>query len=188
MPINGSIHKNFMTGAYNEKAGRRARKRGSEMRSVKSKIMKALPLVLALSIVLPVASFAGFFGDHPRYVHALSDIRYARALIEAPNKPSVLLDEQNAIQELDVATSEIKVAARDDWKAIGDHPPIDAHLDKRGRFHEALKVLARAHDDVCKEEDDRKARGLRNRAVNHLDQAMNYVRQAMHDNRFDANL
>jgi hypothetical protein len=149
------------------------------------RLTRALPLVAILSIAVPVASFAGFFGDHPRYVHALSDIRYARALIQRPDQANILEDEVNATQELDVATSEIKVAARDDWKPINDHPTVDAHLDHRGRFTEALKVLARAHDDVCKEEDDRKARGLRNRAVNHLDQAMNYVRQAMRDKRFN---
>ena len=154
----------------------------------RKKIVRTLPLVLTLSLAVPVASFAGFFGDHPRYVHALSDIRYARALIQRPDQANVLPDEQNALQELDVATSEIKVAARDDWKPIDGRPSIDAHLDHRGRFTEALKVLARAHDDVCKEEDDHKARGLRNRAVTHLDQAMNYIRQAMRDKRFNDKL
>jgi hypothetical protein len=156
--------------------------------SFQKRIVRALPLVVALSIAVPMASFAGFFGDHPRYVHALSDIRYARALIRRPDQANVLQDEQNAIQELDVATSEIKVAARDDWKPLDDHPTLDANLDRKGRFTEALKVLARAHDDVCKEEDDRKDRGLRNRAVNHLDQAMNYIRQAMRDKRFNDKL
>ena len=155
---------------------------------MRSKVTRAVQLVIALSIVLPVASFAGFFGDHPHYLHALSDLRYARALVERPDQRNVMVDEQNAVRELDRSIEEIKQAARDDWKPLSDHPPVDTNLDRKGRFHEALKVLARAHNDICKEEDDKAARGLRNRAVGHLDQAMNFIRQAMNDKEFDSHL
>lgn len=152
---------------------------------IRTRIARALPMVLALSVAVPVSSFAGFFGDHRLYMHALSDIRYARALIQRPNPSIIPVDERKAAEELDVASSEIKVTASNDWKPINDHRSIDTHLDRRGRFTEALKVLAHAHNDVCKEVDDEKDKGLRNRAVNHLDQAMNYIRQAMRDKRFD---
>ena len=152
--------------------------------SIRQKVTRALPLVVALSIVLPVASFAGFFGDHPHYLHALSDLRFARALVEQPGTERVILDEEKAVRELDLSIDEIKQAARDDWKPLSDHPAIDAGMDRRGRFHQALKVLARAHNDICREEDDGAARGLRDRAVGHLDQAMNCIREAMNDKRF----
>jgi hypothetical protein len=154
----------------------------------RQKIIGPLPAVLVLSIIIPVASFAGFFGDHPHYVQALSDLGYARALIEHGDAPKVMAAEQDAVHELDLSISEIKQAARDDWKPLELHPRVDSKLDRQGRFREALKVLARAHNDICREEDGRAAAGLRNRAVGHLDQSMNYVRQAMSDKEVEGYL
>ncbi len=149
---------------------------------------QVLPVVVALCALAPSASFAGFFGDHPRYLHALSDMRYARSLVMRPDDRNVVNDEKNAAHELDVAIGEIKEAAREDWKPINDHPPVDTSMNRPGRLHEAIKVLDKAQHDLSEEEDDSHARNLRNRAIQHLKVARNFVRQAIGDKEFDQSL
>jgi hypothetical protein len=58
-------------------------------------------------------------------------------------------------------------------------------MDRRGRIGEALKLLDRAHDDISREEDDRRARGLQRRAIAHLDNAIGFVKLAQEDKHFD---
>jgi hypothetical protein len=140
---------------------------------------------LALSALMPLAAFAGFFGDHPRYVHAMSDLRTARWMIAQPDAPNVSADENRAVGEIDAAYGEIKQAALDDFKDVWNAPPVDTRMDRRGRFDEALKLLNRAHDDIAREEDDRRARGLQRRAIQHLDNAIGYVRMAGEDKHMD---
>jgi hypothetical protein len=153
--------------------------------NISNKNTKVLLAVIGISLSLPLASFAGFFGDHPRYLHALSDLREARALLERPDAANVMADESAAIRELDASISEIKKAAMDDWKPVIDAPHIDVHLNHKGRLTESMKVLERAHKDIAKEEDDRAARGLQQHALAHLDKAMMYVQQAIGDKRMD---
>jgi hypothetical protein len=153
-----------------------------------SKVVQSTTAAIGLCLALPLASFAGFFGDHPHYLHALSDMRYARNLIERPDAPNVVADERNAIFELDASISELKQAALDDWKPISETPPVDTNLDRGGRLHQALEVLGRARNDMNREEDNFAARAWRNRAVSHLDQAINYVRKAIGDKEWDSGL
>ena len=48
-------------------------------------------------------------------------------------------------------------------------------MDRKGRYHRALELLDKAHEDVAREEDDSWARGLRNRALHHIDEAHRIV-------------
>ena len=141
-----------------------------------------------LTILSANAAWAGFFGDHPRYLHALSDLRYAKALILRPDAPNVVADEHGAIAEIDKSIGEIKEAAREDWKPLGDAPPVDAQLDRPGRLHEALKVLSKAKNDLSQEEDNGPARALRNRSIGHLNEAITFVRRAIGDKEMDSHL
>jgi len=84
-------------------------------------------------------------------------------------------EEQHAIDEIDKAIGEIKNAAIDDGKNLNDHPPIDAGMDRAGRFHRALELLDKAHNDIAREEDDPAVRGLRDRALHHIDEAHHTV-------------
>jgi len=115
-------------------------------------------------------------GRHPAYLHALSDLRDARAHLERMT-PSDRIDaeQQHAIDEIDKAIWEIKQAAIDDGKNLNDHPPVDARLERRGRYHRALELLDKAHNDIAREEDDQWVRGLRNRAIHHIDEARHIV-------------
>jgi hypothetical protein len=132
--------------------------------------------VLFLLTLCCAFTFADDPGKHPAYLHALTDLRHARAHLEKPS-PSDRIDneEQHAIDEIDKAIGEIKHASIDDGKDLNDHPPVDAHMDRRGRFHRALELLDKAHNDIAREEDDSWARGLRDRALHHIDEAHHTV-------------
>jgi hypothetical protein len=84
-------------------------------------------------------------------------------------------EEEHAISEIDKAIDEIKRAAIDDGKNLYAHPPVDARLDRVGRFHRAMQLLDKAHNDIAREEDDPHVRGLRNRALHHIDEAHHIV-------------
>ncbi len=89
--------------------------------------------------------------------------------------------EDIAIGEIDAAIGEIKHAAIDDGKDIHDHEQLDAPADHPGRLHKALEVLRKVHSDVAREEDDPQTRGLRNRAVGHVDSAIHATEHAIRD-------
>lgn len=132
-------------------------------------------LLLIAAATLPCRA-----GDHPAYLHALSDLRDARAHLERPSGvPLATWDEGVAIKEIDSAIAEIKKASIDDGKNIGDHAPVDAHLDFHGRLHRALELLHKAHADVKMDEDNDFARGLQHRALQHIDAAADFTEQTI---------
>jgi hypothetical protein len=132
--------------------------------------------LLSGTLWLLLASFAAqadLPGKHPYYLHALSDLRAARWLLEhRPGDAAVSAQEDIAISEIDGAIGEIKRAAIDDGKDIHDHVGVDAPNERPGRLHKALELLRKVHADVAREEDDPMTKGLRNRAVGHIDAAI----------------
>jgi hypothetical protein len=122
-------------------------------------------------------------GEHPAYLHALSDLRDARAHLERPGGGERKEQERKAIEEIDAAIFEIKKASIDDGKNINDHVPVDSRLDWPGRLHRAVELLDKAHSDVSREEDNRFAEGLQSRAIEHIDRAHHHVEEAIHDVR-----
>lgn len=117
--------------------------------------------------------------EHPAYLHALSDLRDARAHLERPGGGERKEQEVKAIEEIDAAINEIKKASIEDGKNINDHLPVDAHLDWPGRLHRAVELLDKAHNDVAREEDNRFAEGLQARAIAHIDRAHHHVEEAI---------
>jgi len=127
-------------------------------------------------------AFADLPGKHPYYLHALSDLRAARWLEEhRPGDAAVSGQEDVAIQQIDAAIYEIKKAAIDDGKDVHDHPPVDVPQDHPGRLHKALELLRKVRSDVAREEDDPIARGLRNRSIRHIDDAIGSTKRAIYD-------
>jgi len=119
---------------------------------------------------------------HPAYLHALSDLRGARWLIEhRPGDWAQTSDEVEAVQQIDAAINDIKKAAIDDGKNLNDHPRIDERPDHPGRIHEALEILRRARADLAREEDNAYADGLRDRAIGHIDGAIHAARRVFKD-------
>jgi len=133
--------------------------------------------VLALFVAVCTAlTFAEEPGRHPAYLHALSDLRDARAHLERLTPSDRMDDEQQrAIAEIDKAIWEIKNAAIDDGKDLNNHQPVDANMEHGGRYRRALELLDKAHQDVAHKEDDREVRGLRDRALQHIDEAHRIV-------------
>ena len=145
------------------------------------RLNKKLLLAGLLVAAAPLVANADLPGKHPYYLHALSDLRAARWMLEhRPGDAAVSAKEDVAITEIDRAIGEIKHAAIDDGKDIHDHPVVDI-ADRRGRLHKALELLHKVHDDVAREEDDPMTRGLRNRAVKHVDVAIHATEHAIAD-------
>ena len=130
--------------------------------------------VPAFSSALPVPS-----PDHPAYLHALADLRHARAHLQRPDGGELRDQEKKAIHEIDDAINEIKKASIDDGKDLNDHPPVDAKLDWHGRLHRALELVNKAHNDVAREEDNAFAQGLQQRALDHIDKAHHHIDEAI---------
>jgi len=119
--------------------------------------------------------------DHPYYLHALSDLRAARWMIEhRPGDWQKTVDEMDAVKRIDEAIGEIKKAAIDDHKDIMDHPKMDEHPDHAGRLHDALDYLRKARKDISHDEDNGFAQGLQARAYMHIDKAIDAVKRAIH--------
>jgi hypothetical protein len=142
-------------------------------------------LVLYGHVMLLALLFAGCASQpsrHPAYLHALSDLRSARWMLEhRPGDAAVSAHESEAINEIDRAISEIKRAAVDDGKNIHDHPSADQPNDYRGRLHKSADLLRKVRADTYREEDNPGARGLRDRALGHIDAALHATDQAIHD-------
>ena len=119
---------------------------------------------------------------HPAYVHALSDLREARWMLEhRPGEAAVSAHESEAIGEIDRAIQELTSAAINDGKNLHSHPAADLPADNRGRLHKAADLLRKVRSDTYREEDNPSAVGLRDRALGHVDAALHATERAIHD-------
>jgi len=142
-------------------------------------------LVVAAVVILGLTTAAPAHaqqvpGPHPAYLHALGNLRAARAyLAEGFEWDPVRREDERAIQEIDAAIREIKIAAIDDGKNLNDHPAFDHNLSPHNRFAKANELLSATHQDLAHAEDVPQARGLRDRAIRHVDEAHNTVDHAV---------
>jgi hypothetical protein len=137
------------------------------------KTMRHCAVILLFAAACATLSFAD---EHPAYLHALTDLRHARAHLEKGTWSGRMdREEDHAIAEIDKAIGEIKRAAIDDGKNLNDHPAVDAHLGHKGRYHRTLELLDKAHHDISERETDDFAHGLRRRALDHIDEAHHIV-------------
>ena len=144
--------------------------------------MNPTPLKLALSaaalaLAPLVASAQVLPGKHPAYLHALTDLRTARWLLEhQPGDVKVYGDEDVAITEVDATINDIKRASIDDGKDLHDHPNVDVH-EHGSRLLRSIESLKKARADISGEEDNPDIHELRHRSIEHLDRA---IRAAEH--------
>jgi hypothetical protein len=148
------------------------------MKAVLKLSLALFGLLMAIPAVLSAAPDPS--REHPAYLHALTDLRHARAHLQRPDGGELREQEKKAIHEIDEAINEIKKASVDDGKDLNDHPPVDAHMPWGGRLHSALELLDKAHHDVSEEEDNAFAQGLQERALLHIDKAHHHVEEAIH--------
>jgi hypothetical protein len=144
------------------------------MRSVRFLVTAA-----AVALVAAMPSWADTPGHHPAYLHALADLRDARAHLEHATTEPVVAEEVHAIDHIDKAIGEIKQAAIMDGKNIQDHMAIDTHLGRHERFVKALELLDKAQHDVSGEEDQPGTMGLQQRVIRHIEEARHSVKHAL---------
>ena len=147
--------------------------------TMKSIARYVMPVALFAFLVALTANTAPAQGKHPAYLHALSDLRAARAHLERSGGEELREEEKEAIHQIDEAINEIKKASIDDGKDLNDHPPVDAGLDHTGRLHRAKQLLEKAHQDIAREEDNAIAQGLQQRSFGHIDKAIHEVDDAI---------
>ena len=136
------------------------------------KSFKAQVAAGSLIAVVSVGAWADLPGRHPGYLHALSDLRAARWLLShQPGDAKVYGDEDIAITEINAAIGELKKASIDDGKDLNDHPNVDTP-EHGSRLLKSMEALHKAHADIAGEEDDPLVRGLRDRAIGHVDRAI----------------
>ena len=143
-------------------------------------MLRTAHILLFSAVILPAGLWAQAPGRHPGYDHALSDLRYARALLEAgPQWGHVARDDERAVAEIDRAIQECRRATWEDGRNPNARPAVDAHWLPRERLRRAEDVLSKARHDLDHEEDNPGARGLRDRAWFHIDEAQRAVAHAM---------
>jgi hypothetical protein len=118
---------------------------------------------------------------HPRYLHAISDLRYARALLFRSDWRDVMRNQRAAIDEIDRAITAAKAAAIDDGRNPNDAPPVDARMPWEGRFRKAMELLESAERDLSFAEDNRAAAGWRAAALANVANAKQYVARAQRE-------
>jgi len=144
-----------------------------------SSLLKAFA-VASVALFAASPTWSDTPGKHPAYLHALSDLRDARAHLEqVTNNATIDQAEAHAIDHIDKAINDIKQAAIMDGKNIQDHVPVDSHMDNPGRLHRSLELLNKAHQDVSGEEDQPDTQGLQMRVIKHIDEAKNSVKHAI---------
>jgi hypothetical protein len=148
--------------------------------TVKSIAKFMMPAMFAAFLLLLGAGTASAQGKHPSYLHALTDLRAARAHLEGHDGGELRQEEKDTIHQIDEAIGEIKKASIDDGKDLNDHPPVDAGIDHVGRLHRAKQLLEKAHQDISHEEDNGFAQGLQQRSFDHIDKAIQRVNDAIH--------
>src|SRR5579862_1293025 len=148
---------------------------------MKKMSMTIMCLTMILLSFVSKANSISNYGDHPYYLHALSDLRAARWMIEhRPGNWAQSMDEMEAVKQIDAAIGEIRKAAIEDGKNLQDHPPVDERNEHMGRLHEAVDFLRKARKDISHDEDNKFAQGLQARAYMHIDAAINATRRAIH--------
>lgn len=146
------------------------------MKSYVKLVLMAAFVVLFLSTVVA----AQMPGTHTAYLHALGDLRNARANVNVETSSYRMnVQERRAVEEIDAAMREMNMAGIDDGKMLGDHAPVDPSLDRIGRLRVALNQLVWAHKDIADHESDEFGGGLKHRALMHIDEAYKAVNLAI---------
>lgn len=142
---------------------------------------KLLVLTALLASAIGAAQAQPLPGHHPGYLHALTDLRSARWLMDhQPGDTRVYVHEDLGVREIDAAIGEIKHASIDDEKDLHDHPAMDV-TEHGSRLLKAIEALKKARDDISGEEDNPGARELRHHALAHVNHALKEAEAAHRD-------
>jgi hypothetical protein len=144
--------------------------------------LKLVLCSISAALTLPLAACADTPGKHPGYLHALTDLRDARWNLEHRSKDEAVRHQEDiAVAEIDRAIEEARHAAIEDGKDVYKNPVEDASLDGGGHLRHAKELLTKAHEDISGEEDNPESREIRHRVLQHIDAAIDAVRDAKFD-------
>jgi hypothetical protein len=146
----------------------------------------AVTFISAAALLAPAGMYAQ--GRHPHYLSARTDLRRAQLFARVKEEPNVTRNLEAAAREIELAIKEIDNAAVLDRKDLMDRPPIDANLARKDRFRKIVDLLRSARADMEHEEDNPNARGWRDVAFKHIDEALNAVHRAATDAKLDHEL
>lgn len=137
-----------------------------------------LSLVALAATIVPTSMNADTPGRHPAYLHARSDLRRAQFLLRVQEEPNVSRRLVEADHEVEAAIREIDHAAVIDRKDLEEHPRVDPFPERRRRFGRIVELLRSARQDLGREEDNGRARGWRDAAYRHIDEALEHMHRA----------
>jgi hypothetical protein len=150
-------------------------KGATEMRRFKS----LAAAVIALSAFLLFALGTPAQAQRPHYLHALSNLREARSLLQSDNRPGFIGERDRAIEEIERAIHEVSAAVRDEGRNPHFTPP-PAGGDPNRPMRSALNLLDDARGDIASGTDETGHVGLQMRALRHVDEAREILRHALH--------
>ncbi|MGA2847950.1 MAG: hypothetical protein ABSE46_03055 [Terracidiphilus sp.] len=144
------------------------------------RILKLLPsAALALLALLILTPAPTAHAQEPAYLHALSDLRSARAYLQYDNRPEHMERKAHAIEQIDKAINDVKVAAMDDGKNPWHTPPPQSGGGDGWPIHSAYNLLKEALHDVDHGHDRPENHGLRERAFEHITAAIDILHPAL---------
>lgn len=111
----------------------------------------------------------------PAYLHAISDLRSARAYLQMDGSPLGADAREKAIKEISKAVDEMKKAAYRDGKDVWQSPPPQSGGDPNAPVHTAVRLLREARGDVDHGVDLPENGGLRERSLRHIDDALAHL-------------
>ena len=117
--------------------------------------------------------------QRPHYLHALSNLREARELLQTDTRPGFMGARDRAIEEIDRDIHEVSAAVRDEGRNPHHAPPA-AGGDPNRPMRSALNLLNEARGDIASGTDETGHRGLQMRALQHIDEARHTLEHAMH--------
>ena len=140
---------------------------------------KLAAAVFGLSAFLIFALGTPAQAQRPHYLHALSNLREARELLQTDNRPGARFERERAIEEIDRAIEEVKAAVRDEGMNPHRTPP-PAGGDPNRPLRSALTLLDDARRDIASGTDETGHIGLQERALHHVDEARHALDHAIH--------
>jgi hypothetical protein len=158
--------------------------------------MKAIQehvIVLSVLVFVVGAAFTATAqppADHPGFLHALEDLRYAGAHLQRPDGGQLQVQETKAIQAIQAAIFDIKNAYANDGKTLprdegkyNRNLLVDTQLDWPNRLRRAIELVNKAHSYVVQEQGGSSDEGFqraRRQALEDIDKARRNIEEAIH--------